>query len=208
MAETPVTTPALKQTPLNNLHRQLGARMVEFGGWDMPVQYSGGILEEHRAVREAAGLFDVSHMGEFEIRGVPPGTHELLGEHPEAGRGRSRAAVRVVALETTSDVEVPLSGRIGAGAGTASGGFVEGVAAAVEAKSDGLVLSWVGQGSAADAAGLRVGDYLVSIDGETPRSAGRANALLRGPQGVRAVVVLIRGGRDTRFLVARETYRR
>ncbi|MFO0693520.1 MAG: carboxypeptidase regulatory-like domain-containing protein [Polyangiales bacterium] len=157
---------------------------------------------------DAAPSATTNGRGEFEIRGVPPGTHELLGEHPEAGRGRSRAAVRVVALETTSDVEVPLSGRIGAGAGTASGGFVEGVAAAVEAKSDGLVLSWVGQGSAADAAGLRVGDYLVSIDGETPRSAGRANALLRGPQGVRAVVVLIRGGRDTRFLVARETYRR
>lgn len=66
MAETPG---ALKRTPLNDIHRQLGARMVEFGGWDMPVQYPGGILEEHRAVREAAGLFDVSHMGEFEIRG-------------------------------------------------------------------------------------------------------------------------------------------
>ena len=69
MAETPVMTTALKQTPLNDLHRRLGARMVEFVGWDMPVQYPGGILEEHRAVREAAGLFDVSHMGEFEIRG-------------------------------------------------------------------------------------------------------------------------------------------
>ena len=69
MAETPALMTTLKQTPLNALHRQLGARMVEFGGWDMPVQYAGGILEEHRAVREAAGLFDVSHMGEFEIRG-------------------------------------------------------------------------------------------------------------------------------------------
>ncbi len=68
MAETPITT-ALKHTPLHETHRRLGARMVEFGGWDMPVQYPGGILEEHRAVREAAGLFDVSHMGEIEIRG-------------------------------------------------------------------------------------------------------------------------------------------
>src|SRR5438309_3613841 len=60
--------PALRSTPLNDLHRSLGAKMVDFGGWDMPVQYSG-ILDEHNAVRTAAGLFDVSHMGEIEIRG-------------------------------------------------------------------------------------------------------------------------------------------
>jgi len=59
---------ALKMTPLNAVHRRLGARMVDFGGWDMPVQYSG-ILEEHHAVRRKAGVFDVSHMGEIEIRG-------------------------------------------------------------------------------------------------------------------------------------------
>lgn len=58
----------LKKTPLNSTHRRLGARMVDFGGWDMPVQYSG-ILEEHAAVRNSVGLFDVSHMGEIEIRG-------------------------------------------------------------------------------------------------------------------------------------------
>ena len=58
----------LKRTPLNQTHRALGAKMVPFGGWDMPVQYSG-ILDEHRAVRMAAGLFDVSHMGEIEIAG-------------------------------------------------------------------------------------------------------------------------------------------
>jgi aminomethyltransferase len=65
-----MTVPAatLKQTPLNSVHRQLKAKMVDFGGWDMPVQYSG-ILEEHKAVRTAAGIFDVSHMGEIEIRG-------------------------------------------------------------------------------------------------------------------------------------------
>ncbi len=58
----------LKKTPLNHAHRALGGRMVEFGGWDMPVQYTG-VLKEHRAVREQAGLFDVSHMGEIEIIG-------------------------------------------------------------------------------------------------------------------------------------------
>ena len=65
----------LRQTPLNAIHRQMGAKMVPFGGWDMPVQYRG-ILEEHKAVRSAAGLFDVSHMGEVEFRG--PGALEAL----------------------------------------------------------------------------------------------------------------------------------
>jgi aminomethyltransferase len=58
----------LKKTPLNARHRALGARMVEYGGWDMPVEYSG-IADEHHAVRTRAGLFDVSHMGEIEIAG-------------------------------------------------------------------------------------------------------------------------------------------
>jgi len=59
---------SLKTTPLNEIHRKLGAKMVDFGGWDMPVQYTS-ILEEHHAVRRAVGLFDVSHMGEIEVRG-------------------------------------------------------------------------------------------------------------------------------------------
>jgi aminomethyltransferase len=58
----------LKKTPLNATHRASGARMVEFGGWDMPVEYSG-ISDEHLAVRTRAGLFDVSHMGEIELAG-------------------------------------------------------------------------------------------------------------------------------------------
>jgi len=58
----------LKKTPLNSRHRSLGARMVEFGGWDMPVEYSG-LADEHKAVRTRAGLFDVSHMGQLEIAG-------------------------------------------------------------------------------------------------------------------------------------------
>lgn len=59
----------MKKTPLNQVHRALGARMVDFGGWDMPVQYSG-VIDEHQAVRQAAGLFDVSHMGEVEVKGT------------------------------------------------------------------------------------------------------------------------------------------
>jgi aminomethyltransferase len=58
----------LKRTPLHAAHVRLGARMIGFGGWDMPVQYRG-IVEEHRTTRAAAGCFDVSHMGEFEFRG-------------------------------------------------------------------------------------------------------------------------------------------
>ena len=58
----------LKHTPLHDVHVKAGARMVPFGGWEMPVQYTG-IVEEHRTVRRAAGLFDISHMGEFEVQG-------------------------------------------------------------------------------------------------------------------------------------------
>ncbi len=60
--------PALRRTPLHAAHVRAGARMIPFGGWDMPVQYAG-IVEEHRTVRSAVGCFDVSHMGEFEFQG-------------------------------------------------------------------------------------------------------------------------------------------
>src|SRR5215218_9413670 len=62
------TDAPLKRTPLNARHRASGAKMVSFGGWDMPVEYSGIVLE-HTAVRTRAGVFDVSHMGEIEIAG-------------------------------------------------------------------------------------------------------------------------------------------
>ncbi|SMB89688.1 glycine cleavage system aminomethyltransferase GcvT [Deinococcus hopiensis] len=66
MTETPETP--LKRTPLYAAHLRAGARMVPFGGWDMPVQYAG-VKAEHQAVRTQAGLFDVSHMGEFRVKG-------------------------------------------------------------------------------------------------------------------------------------------
>src|SRR3954464_11907976 len=65
----------LLQTPLHDRHVALGARMVPFAGWEMPVQYEG-VIQEHRAVRTDAGVFDVSHMGELEVEG--PRAHELL----------------------------------------------------------------------------------------------------------------------------------
>ncbi len=63
------TASQLRRTALYDTHKALGAKLVPFAGWEMPVQYSAGILAEHHAVRTAAGLFDVSHMGEFEITG-------------------------------------------------------------------------------------------------------------------------------------------
>ena len=81
-----MTDQTLKTTPLNAAHRALGARMVGFGGYDMPVQYEG-VLAEHRWTREHAGLFDVSHMGQCKITGADataqferfgPGDYEIL----------------------------------------------------------------------------------------------------------------------------------
>jgi aminomethyltransferase len=62
-------TQTLQRTPLYDCHLEAGARMVDFAGWEMPVQYQG-VIDEHRAVRTAAGLFDVSHMGEVRVRGA------------------------------------------------------------------------------------------------------------------------------------------
>lgn len=67
-----MTAPALelRKTALNDVHRAMGGRMVEFGGWDMPVQYPAGTMTEHLRTRTHAGLFDVSHMGEIDVRGA------------------------------------------------------------------------------------------------------------------------------------------
>ena len=71
----PTGVGTLGKTPLNAVHRELGAKMVAFSGWEMPVEYSG-LIEEHLAVRNAAGLFDVSHMGELHVEG--PGALAFL----------------------------------------------------------------------------------------------------------------------------------
>src|ERR671924_562870 len=65
----------LKRTPLFETHQKLGARLIDFGGWEMPVQYSS-IVDEHNSVRNAAGIFDISHMGELFVRGT--GAEEFL----------------------------------------------------------------------------------------------------------------------------------
>lgn len=89
----PGTAPTgeLKKTPLNDAHRRLGGKMVDFGGWDMPVQYTAGVIEEHMRTRTAAGLFDVSHMG------------EIWGEGPDA--------IAFVNRITTNDVTKLVDGQ-------------------------------------------------------------------------------------------------
>ncbi len=68
MTATDTDTP-LRRTPLYQAHKALGARLIEFGGWDMPVQYKPGLVKEHKAVRSTVGMFDVSHMGEAILAG-------------------------------------------------------------------------------------------------------------------------------------------
>ncbi len=85
----------LKRTPLHAAHVRAGARMIGFGGWDMPVQYTG-IVEEHRTVRGAVGCFDVSHMGEFEFRG------------PDAERALQRLTTNDVAALEVGQVQYSL----------------------------------------------------------------------------------------------------
>ncbi|HYL13569.1 MAG TPA: glycine cleavage system aminomethyltransferase GcvT [Terriglobales bacterium] len=71
MSAVEATTPTVRKTALNPVHRQMGAKMVEFNGWDMPVEYppTGGIIAEHNAVRNGVGIFDVSHMGDIRLHG-------------------------------------------------------------------------------------------------------------------------------------------
>jgi aminomethyltransferase len=75
--DLPTPQPVVRETPLHAQHVALGARMAPFGGWEMPIDY-GSILEEHRATRTAAGLFDLSHMGEFHVTG--PAAFDLVDE--------------------------------------------------------------------------------------------------------------------------------
>jgi aminomethyltransferase len=87
----------LHETPLDARHRALGARIIEFAGWSMPVQYAG-ILEEHRAVRERAGLFDLSHMGELFVEGEQAGAglaHALVTDPRSLAVGRAHYSMIV-----------------------------------------------------------------------------------------------------------------
>src|SRR6185369_16613097 len=88
---------SLHQTPLHDRHVALGAKLIEFGGWLMPVQYAW-IIEEHRAVRERAGLFDLSHMGELFVEGPNAGAalaHALVTNPPTLAEGRAHYSMIV-----------------------------------------------------------------------------------------------------------------
>ena len=85
-------------TPLADAHRALGARLIEFSGWLMPVQY-GSILEEHRTVRERVGLFDLSHMGELYVEGPESGhalAAALVSDPPSLAIGRAQYSMMCV----------------------------------------------------------------------------------------------------------------
>src|SRR5207342_3831759 len=88
---------ALHETPLRDRHVAAGARLIDFAGWEMPVQYTG-ILEEHRAVRERAGLFDLSHMGELFVEGPEAGealAYALVTNPPALAIGRAHYSMIV-----------------------------------------------------------------------------------------------------------------
>jgi len=69
MIEAAVTSGMLRSSPLSARHHVLGAKMADFGGWEMPIEYPGGVLKEHQAVRDAVGVFDVSHLGKSRVSG-------------------------------------------------------------------------------------------------------------------------------------------
>ena len=96
----------MRETPLHDAHLRLGARMVDFGGWSMPVSYGSGIIDEHRATRTAVGVFDVCHMGEVHFRG--PRAAEALQRVITNDLGKltdGRALYTVACLETGGIVD-------------------------------------------------------------------------------------------------------
>ena len=98
----------LQQTVLNEKHRALGAKMVTFAGWDMPVQYPAGIVEEHLTTRRRAGLFDVSHMGRFVVRGdgaLPFLQHVLTNNAAALGVGDIGAQYTMIPTPTGGAVD-------------------------------------------------------------------------------------------------------
>jgi aminomethyltransferase len=96
------TIPELRKTPLNGVHRRLGAKMVNFGGWDMPVEYpaGGGLVAEHKAVRNGVGVFDVSHMGDIRVRGNDA---SVSGRKPSGG---GLAAVQHISMNDASKLAI------------------------------------------------------------------------------------------------------
>ena len=108
----------LRHTPLYDLHKRIGAKMVPFAGFELPIQYGKGILEEHRWTRSSAGLFDVSHMGQFEVRsraGLPRGLAvalETLSPTDFVGLRSGRQVYGVITNELGGIVDDFIAGRL------------------------------------------------------------------------------------------------
>jgi hypothetical protein len=103
--ETATEGKAMSQTALYNVHKQLGAAFTDFGGWDMPLKY-GSELAEHRAVRQTAGLFDLSHMGEVRVSGPDAAAYldyALLARYTPMEVGRAKYGVILDAAGHTID---------------------------------------------------------------------------------------------------------
>ncbi|MDN5551770.1 MAG: glycine cleavage system protein T, partial [Brevibacterium sp.] len=91
------TENSTRETPLHDIHAQLGASFTDFGGWDMPLKY-GSELAEHRAVREAAGIFDLSHMGEVRLTGSDAAAfldYALVAKYSKMKIGKAKYGVLV-----------------------------------------------------------------------------------------------------------------
>ena len=155
---------ALKRTPLHNLHLELGAKMVPFAGYDMPVQYPTGILTEHLQTRSQAGLFDVSHMGQLRLTAKP------------GGGSLAAALERVV----TSDIAGLAPGRTRYALFTnESGGILDDLM--VTNTGDHLILVVNAACKEADEAHLRAH---ISEEVEIENLASRALLALQGPAAV------------------------
>lgn len=160
-----------KRSPLFAVHKALGARLIPFGGWEMPVEYSG-IAKEHSAVRTAAGLFDVSHMGEFEIRG------------PEA--------LDLVQYVTTNDVKKLADGQAQySSIAYPHGGVVDDVLVyrynaenfmlVVNAANTGKDLEWIESHNRLDASVDNVSDETALLALQGPKAASILQALTEVP---------------------------
>jgi len=170
---------ALRKTPLHKLHLELGARMVPFAGYDMPVQYPGGIIAEHLQVRSQAGLFDVSHMGQLRITARP-------------GHDAGAALERVV----TSDIKGLAVGRMRYALFTeVSGGILDDLM--VSNVGDHLMLVVNAGCKEADEAHLR---EHIAGEVEIENLASRALLALQGPAAEQALAQLVPGCRGLPFM--------
>jgi aminomethyltransferase len=168
----------LKRTPLHRLHIELGAKMVPFAGYDMPVQYPGGILSEHLQTRREAGLFDVSHMGQLRLTAKP---------------GRAAAALERL---VTSDIGSLAPGRMRYALFTnPAGGVLDDLM--VTNTGDHLILVVNAACKEADEAHLRAG---ISDEVEIENLASRALLALQGPAAEQALSRLVPDCRSLRFM--------